>query len=200
MKTLCLLLFWTLMACCGMNASQTTATAAAETKTLVLGGGCFWCLEAAFELVPGVVSVESGYAGGSLENPGYRAVCTGDTGHAEVVRVRYEPSKVSLERLFELFWKVHDPTSLNRQGHDEGTQYRSVIFFADPEQKDAATKAIAEEQKRYTRTIVTEVSPLKVFWVAEDYHQHYFQKNPNEGYCQAVVRPKVEKIRKELGK
>jgi len=171
---------------------------AAKLETLVLGGGCFWCLEGAFEIVPGVVDVENGYAGGDVQNPSYKQVCSGDTGHAEVVRITYDPIKVSIERLFELFWKVHDPTSLNRQGADAGTQYRSIILYATEAQKKAAEAAIAKEQPLLSRPIVTQVVPLVNYYRAEEYHQDYFQKNPTQGYCQAVVRPKVEKVRKEL--
>jgi len=173
---------------------------ATKAESIVLGGGCFWCLDAAYRLVPGVVSVESGYSGGRSRNPSYREVCSGDTGHAEVVRVVYDSSVVSLQRLFELFWKVHDPTTLNRQGNDVGTQYRSVIMFSSPQQKLAAEQAIKAAAPRFSDPIVTEVSPLGEFWRAEDYHQDYYTKNPGQGYCQAVVRVKVDKMRKALAK
>jgi len=175
-------------------------TTAAETKTetLVVGGGCFWCLDATYRLVPGVKDVVSGYAGGSVPNPSYKAVCSGETGHAEVVKVVYEPEKVSLEKLLEFFWTVHDPTTLNYQGNDHGTQYRSIILYTTDAQKAAAEKAIAAEQKKLSDKIVTELVPLKEFYAAEDYHQDYFRKNPGQGYCQAVVRPKVSKAQKTL--
>lgn len=174
--------------------------ASAKAESIVLGGGCFWCLDAAYRLVPGVVSVESGYSGGRSRNPSYREVCAGDSGHAEVVRVVYDSSKVSLQRLFELFWKVHDPTTLNRQGNDVGTQYRSVIMYSSPAQKLAAEQAIKAAAPRFSDPIVTELSPLGEFWRAEEYHQDYFAKNPGQGYCQAVVRVKVDKMRKALAK
>ncbi len=170
-------------------------TMAEDTKTIVLGGGCFWCLEAAFELVPGVVSVESGYAGGEREAPSYEQVSTGLTGHAEVVRVGFNPELVSLPTLFELFFRIHDPTTEDRQGADIGTQYRSIILYADEAQKKAAEAAIREAAPRYARPIVTELEALGAFWPAEDYHQDFYRKNPNYGYCRAVVAPKVEKAR-----
>jgi len=197
MNTLWRLLLVIGLAFSGMN-SLRAEEKAAKLETLVLGGGCFWCLEGAFEIVPGVLDVENGYAGGEIPNPTYAQVCSGETGHAEVVRITYDPTKVSIERLFELFWKVHDATSLNRQGADVGTQYRSIILYATKDQKKAAEAAIAKEQPLLSRPIVTEVLPLADYYRAEEYHQDYFQKNPTQGYCQAVVRPKVEKVRKEL--
>lgn len=197
MKTL-----WHLLLAVGLAFSTMTSlraeTSTAKPEVLILGGGCFWCLEGAFEIVPGVLNVENGYAGGKVPEPSYEQVCSGETGHAEVVRITYDPSKVSIERLFELFWKVHDATSLNRQGADVGTQYRSVIFYTSEAQKAAAQAAIAKEQPLLSKPIVTEVVPLVNFYLAEDYHQDYFQKHPNQGYCQVVVRPKVEKVRKEV--
>jgi peptide-methionine (S)-S-oxide reductase len=193
---------WRLLLLAGLALSGMNSLRAEEKpvkpETLVLGGGCFWCLEGAFEIVPGVLNVENGYAGGRVQNPSYEQVCSGETGHAEVVRITYDPAKVGLERLFELFWKVHDPTSLNRQGADMGTQYRSIILYATEAQKKAAQEAIAKEQPLLARPIVTELVPLINFYLAEEYHQDYFQKHPNQGYCQAVVRPKVEKIKKEV--
>ena len=181
-----------------------TAPAASETKptteTLVLGGGCFWCTEGAYELVPGVKSVVSGYSGGRTKNPTYKEICTGGTGHAEVIRIEYDPAEVTLERLLNLFWVVHDPTTLNRQGNDIGTQYRSVIYYANDTQKAAAEKAKTEAQAKFSDPIVTEIAPLGVFYEAEGYHQDYFRKNPNEGYCQYVVKSKVDKMKKALGK
>lgn len=198
------LLFFVLVTVCGMPISAHSAPSSSgpvsggSTETLVLGGGCFWCLEAAFELVPGVLSVESGYAGGHVKNPTYKQVCTGETGHAEVVRIVFDASKTTLQRLFELYWVIHDPTTLNRQGNDVGTQYRSVIFFANDAQKAAAQAAIAAAQKSYVDPIVTQLVPFDVFWRAEDYHQQYFKKNPTQGYCQAVVSKKVDKMKKTL--
>jgi peptide-methionine (S)-S-oxide reductase len=171
-----------------------------KTETLVLGGGCFWCTEAAYELVPGVKNVVSGYSGGAVKNPSYKQISTGGTGHAEVIRIEYDPAEVSLERLLQLFWVVHDPTTLNRQGNDEGTQYRSVIYFADDAQKAAAEKAKITAQAKFGDPIVTEIAPLGTFYEAEEYHQDYFRKNPNAGYCQFVVKSKVNKMQKALGK
>ncbi|WOE69130.1 peptide-methionine (S)-S-oxide reductase MsrA [Hydrogenimonas thermophila] len=161
-----------------------------------LGGGCFWCLEAVFENVKGVEDVVSGYAGGHINNPTYEAVCSGTTGHAEVVQITYDPTIISFKDILEIFWKIHDPTTLNRQGADVGTQYRSVIFYHDEKQKEIAKESKAEAQKNFTSPIVTEISPLQTFWKAEDYHQDYFKNNPNQGYCQVVVAPKVEKFQK----
>ena len=169
-----------------------------KTELATIGGGCFWCLEASFELLPGVKAVVSGYAGGKNDNPTYKEVCSGETGHAEVVQIEYDPEKISFEKLLETFWEIHDPTTLNRQGNDVGTQYRSVIYYHNDVQKAAAEKSIAAEQKKLTQPIVTEVTPLKKFYVAETYHQDYFRNNPNEGYCQVVVKPKVEKVQKKL--
>ncbi len=181
-----------------------TASAAPDmkpkTETLVLGGGCFWCTEGAYELVPGVKSVVSGYTGGRTKNPTYKEICTGETGHAEVILIEYDPAEVTLERLLNLFWVVHDPTTLNRQGNDVGTQYRSVIYYANDTQKAAAEKAKTDAQAKFSDPIVTEIAPLGVFYTAEDYHQDYFRKNPNEGYCQYVVKSKVDKMKKALGK
>ena len=164
-------------------------------ETATLGGGCFWCLEAVYENVKGVEDVVSGYAGGRTENPDYRSVCSGATGHAEVVRITYDPDVVRYEELLDIFWHIHDPTTLNRQGADTGTQYRSIILYHDEAQKKIAEASRAEAQKRFRDPIVTEIVPLKKFWPAEDYHQDYFRKNPYQGYCQAVVAPKVEKFK-----
>ena len=147
----------------------------------------------------GVKDVVSGYAGGHVANPSYRAVCTGSTGHAEVVKIIYDPAQVSLEKLLEFFWTIHDPTLLNAQGNDHGTQYRSVIFYANDAQKIAAEKSKAEAQKKFSDVIVTEIVPLKEFYAAEDYHQDYFKKNPSESYCRFVVKGKVDKAKKALG-
>lgn len=165
-----------------------------QIERATLGGGCFWCMEAVFERVPGVLAVTSGYAGGHTANPTYQQVCTGETGHAEVVQIEYDPAQVRFEQLLDLFWKAHDPTSLNRQGHDVGTQYRSVIFYENERQKEAAEKSRAEAAKRFSKPIVTEVAPLKAFYPAEAYHQDYYRKNPNAAYCRAVIRPKLEKL------
>lgn len=178
-----------------------TMTLSAETKSesLVLGGGCFWCLDATYRLMPGVKNVISGYAGGSVPNPSYEEVCTGVTGHAEVVKIEYDPAQVSIEKLLGFFWTVHDPTTMNSQGNDHGTQYRSIILYQNQEQKTAAEKSKAEAQKKHSDPIVTEILPLKTFYRAEEYHQDYFKKNPHAGYCQYVVKTKVDKAKKTLG-
>lgn len=165
---------------------------------ITLGGGCFWCIESAFRRLRGVQSAVSGYTGGHTKNPTYKQVCEGDTGHAEVVQVEFNPSVVSTEQILEVFFYIHDPTQLNRQGNDIGTQYRSAIFYHDLEQKSLAEKIIAElnASGKYSSKLVTEVSKLDHFYPAEDYHQDYFNQNPNQGYCQAVVRPKIEKFAK----
>ena len=168
--------------------------------TATLAGGCFWCLEAVFDEVKGVHSVESGYAGGHMDNPSYRAVCNGDTGHAEVIQVHFDPNIVSYRDLLNVFFGIHDPTTLNRQGADVGTQYRSAIFYHDDEQKMIAEELIRElnSQQIWDRPIVTEVAKLDKFYMAEDYHQEYFARNPYQPYCQAVVAPKVSKFRKHF--
>lgn len=170
----------------------------AAREVATFGSGCFWCLEAVFELLQGVESVESGYAGGHVPNPGYKAVCTGTTGHAEVVRITFDPSIISFADLLEVFFVSHDPTTLNRQGNDVGTQYRSAIHFHSPEQERIAKSAIAElnERKIWPNPIVTEVIAAPEFFKAEDYHQGYFRANPDQGYCQLVVNAKVAKARK----
>lgn len=169
-------------------------------RTATLAGGCFWCLEAVFQELAGVDKVESGYAGGHGKNPTYREVCTGKTGHAEVTRVSFDPAVLSYEDLLRVFFAIHDPTTLNRQGHDVGTQYRSAIFFHDPEQKAAAGRILAEleAQKLWDAPIVTEIAPLEAFYPAEEYHRDYFRRNPGQAYCQAVIAPKVAKFRKSF--
>lgn len=169
-------------------------------QTTTLAGGCFWCLEAVFDEVKGVHSVESGYAGGHVDNPSYREVCTGTTGHAEVVQIHFDPNVVSYRNLLNVFFAIHDPTTLNRQGADVGTQYRSAIFYHDDEQKRIAQELIEDlnAQKIWDMPIVTEVTKLDRFYMAEDYHQEYFAKNPYQPYCQAVVAPKVSKFRKHF--
>jgi len=171
-----------------------------ELQVATLGSGCFWCTEAFFLKLKGVESVVSGYSGGKVKNPSYREVCTGLTGHAEVIQVKFKPSVISYEEILEVFWNTHDPTTLNRQGADEGTQYRSVVFYHSDEQK-----RIAEQYKNqlnqsgiYKSAIVTEITPFSVFYPAEDYHQNYYALNPNQGYCQYVIRPKVEKFNKQF--
>jgi peptide-methionine (S)-S-oxide reductase len=169
-------------------------------QTATLAGGCFWCLEAVYDEIKGVHGVESGYAGGNMDNPSYREVCGGDTGHAEVVQVHFDPNIVSYRDLLHVFFVIHDPTTLNRQGADVGTQYRSAIFYHDDEQKRIAEELIDDlnAQKIWDRLIVTEVAKLDKFYMAEDYHQEYFARNPYQPYCQAVVAPKVSKFRKHF--
>ena len=168
-----------------------------KTEFAVLGGGCFWCMEAVFEHVPGVKAVVSGYAGGQTRNPTYQEVCTDTTGHAEVVRIEFDPTVVSYEHLLDVFWGAHDPTTPDRQGADEGTQYRSIILYAGEAQKTAAEKSKAAAQARSADPIVTQIVPLQEFFSAEEYHQHYFAKNPTAGYCRVVIRPKVVKLQQE---
>ena len=177
---------------------MTLSTTVARADSVVLGGGCFWCLDASYKLLPGVTHITCGYSGGSLDNPSYEQVCTETTGHAEVVKVDYDPNKVSLERVLAYFWQVHDPTQVGGQGHDMGAQYRSIILYADAAQKAAAEKSRGLAQKAFSEPITTEIVPLKKFWAAEDYHQDYFEKNPDAGYCSVVIRPKVNKLKKLL--
>ena len=171
-----------------------------KLQTIVLGGGCFWCTEAVYVQVRGVTDVESGYSNGHAKNPSYQDVCTGATGHAEVVKLEYDPSQVSTRQILEIFFTVHDPTQLNRQGNDTGTQYRSGIYYTTPEQKQEAEAIIAEltREHEYDAKIVTEVKPLENYWPAEDYHQEYFRNNPAQPYCAYVVAPKVAKFRSKF--
>lgn len=166
-----------------------------QTNLATFGGGCFWCMEALFETLDGVMSVTSGYAGGHTPNPTYEQVCSNTTGHAEVIQIAFDQEKISYEKLLEAFWDAHDPTTLNRQGADVGTQYRSIILYHDEAQKAAAQKSKLKAQKRFDKPIVTEIVPLKVFYPAEEYHQDYFRKNPAAAYCRAVIRPKLEKFK-----
>ncbi len=168
-----------------------------RTETATLAGGCFWCVEAVFDQVKGVTDVVSGYTGGGVPNPTYDAVCAGVTGHAEVVQVTFDPDQISYREVLEIFFSVHDPTTLNRQGNDVGTQYRSAIFYHSPEQQRIAGETIAEldAQGIWDGAIVTEVEPLDRFWPAEEYHQEYFARNPQQPYCAAVVGPKIAKFR-----
>lgn len=170
----------------------------ADADTITLGGGCFWCIEAVLLNLQGVHSVSSGYSGGKTKNPTYREVCSGMTGHAEVVQVVYDTKKVSFAEILEVFFTVHDPTTLNRQGNDAGTQYRSVIFYNSPQQKEMAEKIVADLNKSgaYDSPVVTEVSELGVYYKAEDYHQNYFNNNSEQGYCQYVIQPKLDKFKK----
>jgi peptide-methionine (S)-S-oxide reductase len=174
------------------DSSQTNKTEIAD-----LGGGCFWCMEAVFERLPGVVSVTSGFAGGTTENPTYREVCTETTGHAEVTEIVFDPAKVSYAQLLDVYWQAHDPTTLNRQGADEGTSYRSIILYRNDRQKLTAEKSKLEAQKNFHDPIVTEIVPLKKFYKAEDYHQQYYDNNSSQGYCQVVIAPKLHKLEKK---
>lgn len=169
-----------------------------ESDTATLGAGCFWCVEAVFQRLNGVLSVSSGYSGGKIKNPTYREVCSGLTDHAEVCQIVYDPKKISFTELLEVFWKTHDPTTLNQQGADKGTQYRSAIFYHSDNQKEIAEKLKAELNKSgaYENPIVTEISPFTAFFKAEDYHQNYYNLNGKEPYCQFVIQPKIEKFEK----
>jgi peptide-methionine (S)-S-oxide reductase len=172
----------------------------AQLETITLGGGCFWCVEAVFREAVGISSVASGYIGGKSPNPSYRDVCSGTTGHVEVVKIAYDPSLINLRDILEIFFATHDPTTLNRQGNDSGTQYRSVIFYYSPEQKTIAEEVIRDltAQRVFSDPIVTAVEPATQFYPAEDYHQQYFENNPNQPYCAFVVAPKVQKFRKKF--
>lgn len=182
------------------QAGSKTKSPSMNEQQATFGSGCFWCTEAVFLAVKGVSKVESGYSGGKVKNPTYKEVSTGLTGHAEVTRIVFDPAVVSFEALLEIFWNTHDPTTLNRQGNDEGPQYRSVIFYHDETQKKVAEayKAQLEASKVFKSRIVTEISPLSNYYPAEDYHQNYYALNPNAGYCEYVIRPKVEKFRKQF--
>jgi peptide-methionine (S)-S-oxide reductase len=170
-----------------------------HTEVATLAGGCFWCLEAVYDQLKGVEDVVSGYAGGHVRNPSYQQVCTGMTGHAEVIQIKYNPEEVSFRDLLNVFFTIHDPTTLNRQGNDVGTQYRSAIFYHTPEQKATAEQVVAELNTAHVwdDPIVTEIAPLETFYPAEEYHQQYFERNPYQPYCRVVVAPKVAKFRKQ---
>jgi peptide-methionine (S)-S-oxide reductase len=201
-----LMLFACLGAGCSADDSQNTKTNDKVTfftvpkvpdgdEVITLGAGCFWCTEAIFQQVPGVVSVTSGYSGGKTPNPTYNEVCTGDTGHAEVSRIVYDPRKTSLEKILAVFWEAHDPTSLNRQGADEGTQYRSAIFYTTEEQRQIAEKSKTEAAKEFSKPLVTEIAKAGEFYPAENYHQNYYQLNKNiNPYCTLVISPKLKKL------
>ncbi|MET0242750.1 MAG: peptide-methionine (S)-S-oxide reductase MsrA [Flavitalea sp.] len=188
-----------------MNTDLTTSVAAKaedfdglKTDTATFGTGCFWCTEAVFQQLKGVLKVTSGYTGGKVKNPTYKDVCTGTTGHAEVIQMVYDPSIITFDELLEVFWQTHDPTTLNRQGNDVGTQYRSAVFYHNADQKEKAEKYKAELDKSgaFNNKIVTEVSPASAFYAAEDYHQNYYKENGSEPYCYYVIRPKMEKFEK----
>lgn len=169
-----------------------------NTQSITLGMGCFWCTEAIFQRIKGVLKVTSGYSGGILKNPTYEEVCTGTTGHAEVSQIEFDPEKISLAKIFNIFFKMHDPTTLNKQGADVGTQYRSVIFYTDENQKSSAEKALTESAKLYENQIITEISPLLNFYPAEDYHQNFYNLNQQAPYCTFVINPKIEKLKKNF--
>ena len=175
-----------------------STNAQSNKEVAILGAGCFWCVEAVFEELNGVISVESGYMGGHVENPSYKEICTGTTGHAEVAKVTFDPTIVTFSEVLEVFWKTHDPTTLNRQGADVGTQYRSAIFYQSPEQQETATyyKKKLTESGAYSSPIVTEIVVSSIYYPAEDYHQNYYALNASQGYCQYVIQPKLEKFRK----
>ncbi len=194
------------LAACGQASSQPTAEQSIEKEQLMLnekletatfGAGCFWCVEAIFQDLKGVESVASGYSGGQVNNPTYREICTGTTGHAEVIQIQFDPSVVSFENLVKVFFTTHDPTTLNRQGADAGTQYRSVIFYHNDDQKSVAERMKKEfAPTLWDDPIVTEISPFSQFFKAEEYHQNYYKDNPSQGYCRIVINPKVQKFRK----
>lgn len=175
------------------SAALQKPTTSGKTETITLGAGCFWCTEAVFQQIPGVISVMPGYIGGTVKNPTYQQVCTGRTGHAEVARIVYDPTKVTLDKILETFWHVHDPTSLNRQGADAGIQYRSAIFYETDEQRAIAEKSKKEASKDFDKPIVTEITKAPEFYAAEDYHQNYYRLNKNKPYCRAVIAPKLRK-------
>jgi peptide-methionine (S)-S-oxide reductase len=181
-----------------MNATTDAKTNGTELATF--GGGCFWCVEAVYERLDGVKSVTSGYAGGKKANPSYEDVCSGETGHAEVTQIEFDPKKIPYEQLLEVFWAAHDPTTLNRQGADVGTQYRSIILYHSQAQKQAAEKSKKQAQAEFAAPIVTEIGPMTKFYKAEGYHQDYYRNNPRAPYCAFVIRPKLEKLQKKLAK
>ena len=171
----------------------------ASTETITLGGGCFWCVEAVFQRIEGVISVKPGYAGGNVKNPTYKQICTGNTGHAEVAKIEFDPFKITYSQILNVFWQSHDPTTLNRQGNDVGTQYRSVIFFHDESQEKIARKSKidANNSGYWDNEIVTEVTLLNNYYDAEDYHDNYYNNNPNQPYCLFVIKPKLDKLEKQ---
>lgn len=170
-----------------------------ETKSIVFGGGCFWCSEAIFDMMKGVKATNPGYAGGTTKNPTYDDVCSGQTGHAEVLQIEYDPKVITLEKLLEVFFTMHDPTTLNSQGADFGTQYRSIILYNSDAEKKEIENFISNIQKDYKKPIVTEVKKLEKFYIAEDYHKKYYKNNPNQPYCTFVIKPKVDKVKKKFG-
>ncbi len=198
LKQLKTLLLSASLALAGLSVTPAQTMKTNHTELATVGGGCFWCTEAVFQRLPGVLSIASGYAGGQVENPTYEQVCRGNTGHAEVIQIEFDPQKISYQKLMHYFWDAHDPTTLNRQGADSGTQYRSIILYSSEAQKLAAEKSKLEAQPNFKSPIVTEIVPLKKFYKAETHHQDYYNQNSSAGYCQMVIRPKVEKIEKKL--
>ncbi len=203
MKTLIFPIFIALLTSCSAQTKkeQTKTQMNMDVQhldTITLGGGCYWCMEAVYQRMLGVITSESGFSGGYVKNPAYKEVCNGTTGHAEVVQIVYDKNKTSLEKILAVFFTVHDPTTLNKQGADEGTQYRSVVFFRDNEQKETIEKSIAKltAENVYTDAIVTEVKPFEIFYKAEEYHQNYYNQNKQQPYCQYVVKSKVDKFEK----
>lgn len=179
------------------TAQPTNSMSTNKIETAYLGGGCFWCMEAVFERLPGVIAVTSGYSGGHTENPTYQEVCSETTGHAEVTKIDFDPTKISYAQLLNVFWQAHDPTTLNRQGADVGTSYRSIILYTDQQQKLTAEKSKLDAQKNFKNPIVTQIVPFKKFYPAEGYHQQYYDHNSNAPYCQVVITPKLEKLEKK---
>lgn len=187
------------MSRCAYRLKTEVSVSMSDLELATLGGGCFWCTEAVFSELNGVVKVEPGYSGGAAPNPTYQEVCTGRTGHAETIQITYDPKIITYKELLQIFFTTHDPTTLNRQGADVGTQYRSIIFYHTAEQKQIAADVIREIESKgvWDKPIVTELKPLQVFYKAEDYHQEYFKRNPTQAYCQIVIAPKVAKLRKQ---
>jgi peptide-methionine (S)-S-oxide reductase len=188
------LLLWGVCFVSVMNAQPGPTNAPAKLQTATFGGGCFWCAEAVFQRIPGVKSVTSGFAGGTTANPTYQEVCTGATGHAEVIQIQFDPAVITYEKLLEIFWEAHDPTTLNRQGEDVGTQYRSIILYSDGAQKAAAEKSKAEAARHFSAPIVTQIVPLQKFYPAEEYHRNYYNQHSNQNYCRFVIGPKLRKL------
>jgi len=200
MKKPLTVLFAAMTTAFGLTSSEISAAdePAAKLESAIVGGGCFWCVEAQYKMLKGVKKVVSGYSGGHVKDPTYKQICNGDTGHAEVIRIDYDPALITFRDVIDLFWDAHDPTTLNRQGNDVGTQYRSIILYTSEEQKKISEESKVNAAKIIGKQIVTEIVPLEVFYPAEDYHQDYFKNNPYQGYCQAVVRPKVSKFKQKL--
>ncbi len=171
---------------------------AAHKESIVLGGGCSWCLDAGYRLIEGVLRVETGYSGGNVKDPSYDQVCTGETGHAEVVRITFDTDKIKLKDLLDIFWALHDPTTLNKQGYDVGTQYRSIILYSNEEQKNIAEKSMNDNAAVWDDPIVTEILPLQTFYMAEQEHQNFFANHPESAYCQVIINPKLKKLRKKF--